>query len=270
MTATIVNTIIAAAYLEAKTDSDNVPAASAIQFTDDVYQELLDIKKMINEDFVKKTSKINSLVFKNKYSLPTDFEKMLQLSIKYDVPSYDSWITGTIYSLWDKVVDAGKAYICNADHTAWATFAGDIAKREQIYEWYIPVSPRMNDFDFQRDFNNISESTPVYFYENNDLYIYPRPKTAVVEWIMFDYVPVEATLTTTTDDATIKIEPKLFKHWIKGVWAKFAWHVEKPGIKSELDVEYMSWKVACQNRWKSRHYAPVAEELPMSLLTSMR
>ena len=97
MTATIVNNIIAAAYLEAKTDSDNVLPASAIQYTDDIYQELVDIKKLINEDFVKKTSKINTIVFRNKYSLPTDFEKMSQISVKYSAPTYPAWVTGSLY-----------------------------------------------------------------------------------------------------------------------------------------------------------------------------
>jgi len=270
MTTVIVPAIIAAAYLESKTDSDNVVAASAIRYCDEVYQELVDEKKLINEDFVKKTSKINSLVYRNKYALPTDFEKMNQISIKYSVPTYTAWTTWVAYVIGDKVTDSGKAYICNVDHTAWATFAGDITKREQLYEWYIPVSPRMNDFEFQRDFNEISESTPVYFYENNDLYIYPWPTEAVVEWILFDYIPVETTLTTTTDDATIKIEKKLEKRWIKWVAAKFAWHVEKNDVQAKLSMEYITWKQECRDRWKSRHYAPVVEELPSSLLRYMR
>jgi hypothetical protein len=90
---TIVSDIIAAAYLEARCDANNVPAAPAIQYCDDVYQELLDEKKLINEDFVKRTSKIDCKPMRNKYSLPTDFEKMQQISIRYSVPTYDARAT---------------------------------------------------------------------------------------------------------------------------------------------------------------------------------
>jgi hypothetical protein len=220
---------------------------------------------------------------------------MQQISIKYSVPTYDARAASTDYVIWDKVTYNWKAYICNANHTAWASFentqtfttstimvAGEIvtinwvtftakaagaaanpgdfaiwvdqtacmanlfacinsltawsaatfialstynknllAEAEivatnptaatvvitsndnietstdstvwsrwletwwnwiQIYEWYVPCSPRMVDFDFMQDFNNISESNPVYFYENNDLYIYPRPKVSVTQW----------------------------------------------------------------------------------------
>ena len=90
---TIVSDIIAEAYLEARCDANNVPAAAAIQYCDDIYNELLDEKKLTNEDFVKRTSKIDCKPMRNKYSLPTDFEKMQQVSIKYSVPTYDARAT---------------------------------------------------------------------------------------------------------------------------------------------------------------------------------
>jgi len=94
---TIVADIIAAAYLEAKCDSDNVLPASAIRYCDDTYQEMIDQKKLINEDFVKKTQKTDSIIYKNKYSLPTDFEKMKQVSIKYSIPTHTAWAASTSY-----------------------------------------------------------------------------------------------------------------------------------------------------------------------------
>jgi len=39
---------------------------------------------------------------------------------------------------------------------------------------------------------------------------------------MFDYIPVEPTLTLTTDDDTIKIEPKLHDARVSGTAMKFA------------------------------------------------
>jgi len=378
---TIVSDIIAAAYLEARCDANNVPAAAAIQYCDDIYNELLDEKKLTNEDFVKRTSKIDCKPMRNKYSLPTDFEKMQQVSIKYSVPTYDARATWTVYAIWDKVTKNGKAYICNADHTAWTSFentktyttsaimvAGETVvinwvtftakaagaavnpwdfaiwlnqtacmanlfaainsltsgtaatfialstynknllaaaeivatnptldtvvitsndnittstvstvgswgaetgwNRIQIYEWYIPCSPRMVDFDFMQDFNNISESNPVYFYENNDLYIYPRPKVSVTQWIKFDYIQSQETLTITTDNWAIQIESKLHDAWVYWVAKKYMDYMGKDS--SKLDFEFQKWVLKCQNWWKNRHYAPVVEELPSSLLRYMR
>ena len=268
MVATIVPQIIADAYIEARCDTWNVAATSAIRYCDDVYQDLLDEKKLINEDFIKKTSKIDTVIFKNKYTLPTDFEKMKQISIKYSVPTYDAWVTWTVYYVDDKVVNGWLSYISNVDHTAWATFAWDSTKWVQIYEWYIPCSPRTLDFDFQQDFNNISESSPVYFYENNELQIYPRPKEVVKEWIFFDYIPSETTLTTLTDDSLIKIEKKFYKAWVFWVALKYTNHMWKDW--TTLDFEYQRQVMKCQKRWRDRHYSPIAEELPSSLLKYMR
>jgi hypothetical protein len=97
MTTAIVSSIISDAYLEARCDSSNIDAANAIRYCDDIYQELIDQKKLINEDFIKRKSKTDTAVYKNKYSLPADFEKMKQLSIRYSVPTYNAWVAGTIY-----------------------------------------------------------------------------------------------------------------------------------------------------------------------------
>lgn len=381
MTSIIVPSIIAAAYLEARCDSNNVTAAPAIQYCDDVYQELIDEKKLVNEDFIKRTYKLSSLPMRNKYSLPSDFEKMQQISIKYSVPTYDARVTATAYVIGDKVTRNWKAYVCTSDHTAGASFentktfttsaimvanetvtidwvvltakaagaavnSGDfaiwldqasstanlfavinstsqwsaatfialstynknlLADAEivatnptaatvvitsndtittsetsgvwawgtetgwnwlQIYEWYIPCTPRMVDFDFMQDFNNISESNPVYFYKNNDLFIYPRPKVAVTQWIIMEYIPSQEALTITTDDWAIQIESKLHDAWVYGVAKKFMDYMGKDSTKQDLD--FQKWLIKCNNWWKNRHYAPVTEELPSSLYRYMR
>lgn len=95
----IVAGIIADAYLEAKCTSDNVPAESAIRYCDDIYQELIDEKKLINEDFIKEKDTLDTKIFTNKYLLPSDFEKMTQVSIKYTAPTYDAWVAGTVYAV---------------------------------------------------------------------------------------------------------------------------------------------------------------------------
>lgn len=268
MTSVIVPRIIAAAYIEARCDSNNVPAASAIRYTDEIYEELIDQKKLINEDFIKKVSKIDTVVYKNQYALPTDFERMKQISIKYTAPSYTARATGAAYIVWDKVSNAWLAYVSRTAHTAWATFSWDSANREQIYEWYIPCTPRAVDFDFPKDFNSISESSPVYFYENNNLNIYPRPKEVVKEWIHFDYIPSQATLTITTDDNLIYIENKLEKARILWTAKRFTDHMGKDSTK--LDFDYQRATQKCLEQWRGRHYSPLQQELPSSLLRYMR
>jgi hypothetical protein len=193
---------------------------------------------------------------------------MKQISIKYTAPSYTAWATGTVYAIWDKVTSSWLAYVCNTANTAGANFAWDAAKWEQIYEWYIPCSPRTIDFDFQKEFNNASQSAPVYFYENNNLFIYPRPKEVVKEWIYFDYIPSQATLTTTTDDTLIYIENKLEKAWILWTAKRFTDHMGKDSTK--LDFDYQRATQKCLEQWRGRHYSPLQQELPSSLLRFMR
>jgi len=79
----IVSDVIAAAYIEAGLSDVNVVAAPAIRYCDDIYQELIDIKKLTNEDYIRKTSKSNTIVYTNVYALPADFEKMKEVSVKY-------------------------------------------------------------------------------------------------------------------------------------------------------------------------------------------
>lgn len=97
MAATIVPKIIADAYLESNLSAANVLAADAIRYTDDVYQELIDIKKLANEDFIRLKDTEDTVVYTNEYDLPADFEKMKQISIKYTAPTYDAWVTATDY-----------------------------------------------------------------------------------------------------------------------------------------------------------------------------
>ena len=126
----------------------------------------------------------------------------------------------------------------------------------------------MVDFDFMQDFNNISESNPVYFYENNNLNIYPRPKEVVKEWIYFDYIPSQTTLTITTDDNLIYIENKLEKARILWTAKRFTDHMGKDSTK--LDFDYQRATQKCLEQWRGRHYSPLQQELPTSLLRYMR
>lgn len=264
---TIVETIIADSYTEARCDANNVPAWSAITYVDDIYQELLDIKKDVNEDFIKKTYKINLTPYKNEYNLPTDFEKMKQISVKYSYSSNSARANGTTYIIGDKRSNWNKDYICIANHTSWETFEV-WTNWNQIYEWYVPCVPRTVDFDFVNDFNKISAAAPVYFYENNTLRIFPRSKETIVEWIYMEYIPTVAVLATSTADADILIERKLLKEWRHWVAMKFTGHMGKDS--SKLQSDYEIGKRKCDNFWRWRHFSPIWEELPASLVKYMR
>lgn len=269
----IVSDVIAAAYIESWLSSVNVVAAPAIRYCDDIYQELLDIKKLVNEDYSRKKSYSNTVAYTNVYDLPADFEKMKEVSIKYQSSSYDLRVTGTAYEAGQKVIDSWKDYVCLSSHTAWATFAWDSANRLQIYEWYKVCTPSTIDFKFPDDYNqlwSVDFDMPKYYYFNDSLYIYPFPQEAVVDGIIFDYIPEQTTLTVDTEDADINIEPKLVKHWIMWVAAKFRWHVRDFDWQLQLEARYEQGKMKCEERWIARHYWPLKQELPSSLLRYMR
>lgn len=381
MTSLIVSQIITDSYTEARCDSSNVLPVDAIRYCDDTYQELIDEKKLINEDFVKKSATLATRPYVNKYALPTDFEKMKQISVRYTVPTYTARAAWTAYVAGDKCTYNGKSYVCSLAHTSWPVFentktyttsaimtAGDTitingetftakavgacanpwdfyiglaeawgnlnlyncinsltawsattfialneyqkekfaqaeivatnptnstvvitsndnittsencsvgsrssetgGNRVQIFESYKPCTQRTIDFDFVNDFNNISESQPIYFYENNNLVIYPQPTVAVTQGILFDYIPVVDTLTLTTDDRAILMEDKLYDAWIKGTAKLFTDHMGKDS--SKLQMEYIEGTQKCKNRWKTRHYSPIGEQLPSSLYRYMR
>jgi hypothetical protein len=57
----------------------------------------MDEKKKISEDFLHKTAYTNTIAYTNQYTLPTDLEKILLLSVKYQAPTYNAWVTLTVY-----------------------------------------------------------------------------------------------------------------------------------------------------------------------------
>jgi len=179
-------------------------------------------------------------------------------------------IVATNPTLATVVIKSNDTITTSEPSTVWSRSTESDWNFQQIYEWYKPCTPRTLDFDFVKDFNNISESNPIYFYDNNDLYIYPYPKTVVTQWILFDYIPSQEVLTTTTDDWAIEIENKLHDAWIMWTASKFAGYMQKPDLKAQLEMEYQKWMQKCINRRKERHYSPIGEELPSSLYKYMR
>lgn len=81
-------------------DSGNVTDAVAIDLADEIYQELVDLKKLTSEDFLHTQSFIDLTVYQNEYTLPTGFEKiekMLLVSALYKAPTYTAWAASTAY-----------------------------------------------------------------------------------------------------------------------------------------------------------------------------
>lgn len=266
----IVSDIINRAYIIAWLTSNNVDAPSAERYCDDIYQELVDLKKLSNESYIKKRHYIDTVPYTNKYLLPNDFEKMTMVSIRYNQPFYDAWVTGSLYEVWDKITDSGKAYICIEDHTAWWSFAWDSTKRNQIWEWYKVCDEYIADYEMKEDFNMIGFYWPVYFYDNNHIYIYPRSKEAVIDGIILDYIPVSERIETITDDDDIQIEAKLHRHWEMWVAMKMRWHIRDTDWQSTLLIQYQQWVEQCKDRWARRHYNKQKQTLPSSLTRYMR
>lgn len=266
----IVSDVIDRAYIKAWLNSDNVPTASAEVYCDEIYQELIDIKKLTNESYIKAEHYITTVPYQNEYDLPSDFEKMTLVSIRYTVPSYDDWATGTVYATGDKVVDSGKAYVCISAHTAGGTFAGDSANWKQIWEWYKTCDEQVEDYNMKEDYNSSPFDYPTYFYDNNKIYVYPRPKEAVVDGLHLDYIPVSTTIDTSTDDADIHIEAKLRKHREMWLAMKMRAHIRDTDWEATLLVKYERWKELCEDRWTRRHYNKQKQTLPNSLTRYMR
>lgn len=120
-----VSTLISDSLLLAWLDTGNVPAAVSIQLADEIYQELVDLKKLTTESFLHTQAFIPTTLYQNEYSLPTwfkKFEKMMLLSQKQSAPTYTAWAASTAYLAGDKCTYGWRSYICIADHTSTASF----------------------------------------------------------------------------------------------------------------------------------------------------
>lgn len=121
----IVATMITDSRLLAGVDTWNVTDAVAIKLADEIYQELVDLKKSTSESFLHTQAFINTTIYNNEYTLPTWFEKVekiLLASILFAVPTYTAWAASTVYAAWDKCTNGGRSYICNLAHTSTASF----------------------------------------------------------------------------------------------------------------------------------------------------
>lgn len=339
----------------------------------EIYDELVDAKKAKSESFVQKIGHLDTAVYQNEYDLPSDFEKMLQLSILYTAPSADARAASTAYVKGDRRTYGGKNYIATADHTSTASFpytktytttaimtaadtitinwvvftakaiwvcvnpgdfyigldetAGNvnllacirsltwwsattfIALDEynkkllsdinlvatnatihtieltynksittsetsgtgsrgtetggwwiQVYEWYVNVTPWKINYDNMESYNMQTTNSPIYFYLEWKLRIYPYPTEVVYDGIKLNYIQSNTELTTTTNDLLLKIESKFHKAREYGVAYKMCDFTQTDSSKNQM--EYEKAKLEAMTRWSNRHFSKVHEFLP--------
>lgn len=217
-------------------DSSQFPDAQMVVWLNFLYQELCGDIKKCNENYFYVRWYIDTVAYQNTYTftLPTSsvisVQKILQMTVKYLADSYPAWTTWTSYLKWDKVVNTAtwKSYVANQDNTAWATFAGDAAKRVQIFEWYTEArevnfwagdvdrynAETMNAFidryGRMTDINN-----PVYLLHSTSnqmqVSIYPYVESAIVQGIKYDGIATIIDLWATATEAEILIERNYHK-----------------------------------------------------------
>lgn len=273
MTATIIPAWIVQARKKAWVDINNVPDSEAIEMVNEIFQKVIDVKKETNEDFIIKTAYLSTTPFGNEYTLPIDFEKMKQLSVKYSAPTDPAWVTLTVYNKKERVTNWWKLYMAIDDHTAWATFSWDSAHWVQIYEWYKVCTPKIVNYDMISDYNQVMSSwSPVFFFSSNKVLIYPWPTETVVEWVRFDYIQSIAKYTTTSDDNVVTpyIEEKFYKAIIYWVASLMREYIRDPQWHQELWLKFLDRLEEALTWWKDRFFNVQTQEIPSSIFRYMR
>lgn len=232
------------------TEARKLAFVNATQFTDPqmtiwmnfLYQELCWEIKKLNENYFYVRGYIDTVAFQNTYSyaLATStvvtVQKILSLSVKYQADAYPIWVTNTQYLKGDKVVNSltSKTYVANQDMTSWATFAGDIAKWVQIFEWYNTareINYSTGDVDnYNTDVMNafidrfgraVDYGNPTYILHSTsnqmDLSIYPYVDSVIVQGIKYDGIATIKDLASTTVEADILIERNYHKCLVLGL-----------------------------------------------------
>lgn len=232
------------------TEARKLAFVNATQFTDVqmtiwmnfLYQELCGEIKKLNENYFYVRGYIDTVPFQNTYSyaLATStvvtVQKILSLSVKYQADSYPIWVANTLYTKGTKVVNSltSKTYVANQDHTSWATFAGDILKWVQIYEWYNAareINYSNGDVDnYNTDVLNafidrfgraVDYGNPTYILNSTsnvmNLSIYPYVDSVIVQGIKYDGIATIKDLASTTVEADILIERNYHKCLVLGL-----------------------------------------------------
>lgn len=257
------NVILWARRKAGNTTTAQVSDANAYIYSDEVYQELLSEIKDLWQYYNKKDSYINCVAYQNQYALPTDYERWLQLTMKYKAPTDTAWVTWTVYTAWTKVTDSWKQYVAKIDHTAWWTFAWDSTKWTQIRENYLPVTWVKSDFfDIWLLNNTLCDTDPRFVFNETTIDIYPRPKEAVVEWIHFTYVYKIDTIVAWVLDSSIKLQPKHYKVWEYWIVPKLFHEREMYEQEDRAEAKYQFEKKKMMDQLVERDMNNALEEFP--------
>lgn len=209
------------------TNAWQVSNSTALPWLNYIYQDFVGDIIALNQNYIKDTVYIDTVVQQNVYSFTTPtntvdadtVRKILQVSIKYENPSYEAFSPNTDYNQWDKILQSWLVYIAKADFTSsWSFSAGDWT---QIYEDYINCreitydkfdinnlnrTESYNTNDYPPFFREASIREPMYIFQNNEIFVAPFPSEAVTEWLKLQVINFAKDLTTGSTEADIKIE----------------------------------------------------------------
>lgn len=218
-----VNTIISQGRLESQVSETNYPDSPAIYHLNDIYQEVCDDIKALNENYFKARITFDTVPFQNSYSFTaaTDttvsFEKLLNIAIKYTNSNFQDFQPNHHYSRGEYISRSadGLTYVAKSGFTSWATFSS--TNRQQVYLSYLQASEQNFYNEFVDNYNGIgstnsypylyqSASAPQYMVVNNGFNIYPYVQETVKEGIIVDYIQTTKDLVIWGTESSILIE----------------------------------------------------------------
>lgn len=233
-----VNSIIDHARTLSYTNSAQFSNSDALPFLNVVYQEAISDVVAINSLYLTQTVFFDTVVQQNEYDFtdPTTtvdadtVRKILSVSVKYKNPDYEGFQANQEYSKGEKIYENGFVYIAKADFTAGAVF--DVNDRTKIYEGYTNAAaltygeyatsdlnnPLSTDGEFPFPFDeHRSRTNPVYFFQNNQIKIYPFPEEVVKEGIKIQATRFAKDLVVGGAESTIEIERPYHQTLVRGL-----------------------------------------------------
>lgn len=278
-----VNSVLAYGNLLAYTNITQMPQVTALPLLNHIYQEVCTDIININELYYKQKLTIDTVVLQNSYTLTTPtstvstntVRKILEVSYKYANPDYPAFQAFTDYNQLDKILHTGLVYMAKADFTSWAAFSA--WDWQQIYEWYVVCDEQTYggyDVDAQnfirnqntnalwynnQFFWNCSQLNPIYFFQNNEILIYPFATEAVKEWLKIECINFPQDLAIGGSEASIRIEREYHMMLCYGL-AYMIFQTqgkinESTDMKLKYDIERQKCLVGISDRTISPNYA---------------
>lgn len=225
-----VNSVLDYGRVLSYTDINQMPNATALPLLNYIYQQFCTDIIDINELYFKQKLLIDTVVLQNAYQFTTPtstvsvgtVRKILEVSFKYKNPSYPDFQAFYQYEQLDKIFHNGLVYMAKVNFTSGATFVW--ADWQQIYEGYVVCDEQtyggydvdaqnfiFNSVNNQLTYNNnyfrqCSELKPIYFFQNNEILVYPFPRDTVKEWLKIECINFPADLAIGWTEASIRIE----------------------------------------------------------------